>query len=634
MQEPNDNFTTHQHCCYDLFTTTQTGMNIEQVVDCLGKYVKGLDSITINGLDIPKRSDGSEYLIKDLADDQQEALAEVVSRLKNYCEFKLIETDEPLRLTVSGVAGSGKSTWINTLVALVRQLFNNNESIGVYGPTGSAAFNAGGETINRGFRVPIDIKTMNINSQAQKYLLKRYSRTIIIVIDERSLLEANKLGCVEHFMAQCAHGGKNSNKSWGGIPIVILVGDDYQIPAIGYGAFYALEAITAKETKHANAAELSCGLSGFDEFRKFGKNVVYLDEDGKRVKKDQVQLRRILKALRCEDENCQLTEEDIQRLLALDINHSTFSKSERDEIQANSMYLFALKEPRDNLNAKMLLKANLQGNPVAKIKSKTINKHGKEASMASHFDNDRTPSLVQICKTAKVALNGCNISPVLGLYHSTLGVVEDIVYKKDESPNFGDMPAYVLVKFSQYCGKELIPGHRNSIPITPTTARCKYNCCTRTYIPLTLAYGRTVHTFQGQSVGPVPEGRPQNSIQRIIVEPGNRQFEGNNVGLLYTTASRPTTIGTIDDKMSSAMYFDGPDISRARITNLTREKSGRPYIKARLRAKWVNYLKDNSRQKREFTKEKKVDLFAWITDCKFSTDQLDAIITRNDNKEQ
>ena len=210
-----------------------------------------------------------------------------------------------------------------------------------------------------------------------------------------------------------------------------------------------------------------------------------------------------------------------------------------------------------------------------------------------------------------------------------MGVVEDIVFHEGESPNLGDMPAYILVNFNQYCGKELVPGHKTSIPITPRTVRCKFNCCTRTYIPLTLAYGRTVHTFQGQSVGPVPVGRPLNAIQRIIVEPGNRQFEGNNVGLFYTTASRPTTIGTKDDKMSSAIYFDGPDFSKARITNLTKQKNGKSYIKARLRKKWVDYLKSNNRKRKLYTEEEKTDLFEWISKQSYSSEEYDEIVAVN-----
>ena len=604
-------------------------MDVEQAALILEEYVSPLHAKSTDTLDIPVRSDGTEYLIEDLADDQKMALAAVVSKIRDYCSAGLMSPSETLSLTVSGVAGSGKSTWINTLVTVVRRLFNTNDSIGVYGPTGSAAFNAGGETMNRGFRIPIDIKTLEINAATEKYLLNKFRRTICLVIDERSLVEANKLGLIKHYMTQCAHLARNKNQSWGGIPIVILVGDDYQLPAIGYGAFYALEPIISKETKKINSSEVSCRLSGFEEFRESGRNVLYLNPIAKRVNSNQEQLRRILKGLRCEEEADQLLEEDIQRLLALDINHPSFSKVEREEIKASSMYLFALKEPRDAHNRKMLLKANFDGNPVARIKSRTVNGQGKQATMASHFDNERTPNLVLLCKTAKVALHGCNPAPAMGLYHSTLGVVQDIVYRSGQSPNIGDLPAYVLVLFDQYCGKELVAGHSKSVPVVPISLRCKFKCCTRMFMPLSLAYGKTVHTFQGQSVGPVPAGRPSNSIQRIIVEPGNRTFEGNNVGLFYTTASRPTTIGTSLDKMSSAMYFDGPDFSRARITNLTRQKNGKLYVKAILRQKWVSYLKGNSRARKGYTKGEQEDLFTWVSTQRFNPEQLDLIVQRH-----
>ena len=444
------------------------------------------------------------------------------------------------------------------------------------------------------------------------------------------MVEADKLGCVAHYMRECGHGG-HTNKEWGGIPIVILVGDDYQIPPIGFGAFYALDGITFKNSTKVKSGQMECRINGFEEFKMFGRNVVYL-HGVKRVHNEQDQLRRILQGLRCEDNEEGLSEEDITRLLELDINHRCFSKREREEIEATSMYLFANKEPRDALNAKMLLKANLKGNPVACVKSKTIDKNGKQVASNPHFDSERTPNQVLICKTAKVALNGQNICPSIGLFHGTIGTVEDIVFKQGENPNLGDLPAYVLVNFSQYCGKQLVSSSKQSVPITPMTTRCKFNCCTRTYLPLSLAYGKTVHTFQGQTVGPVPPGRPENAIKRIIVEPGTRQFEGNNVGLFYTAASRPTTIGRSDDKMSSAIYFDGPDFSRERITGLTKDKKGKLYKKAALRQKWVDYMKTNSRDQKQYTEKEMNVLFEWIENTKFTLPELDSIIKTNDSK--
>jgi AAA domain len=597
-------------------------MNTQVAGECLLTYIESMNDENNkrkNVLDIPLRSDGSEYTIENLAEDQKQALSVVIEHIKNYCESQLSKENMTLRLTVAGVAGSGKSTWINTLVSLVRQLFNYNGAIGVYGPTGSAAFNAGGETINRGFRVPIPIMNLNIAAEKQAQLQQKFAQTVAIVIDERSMVEADKLGCVKHYMNQCAHGGM-TEMEWGSIPAVILVGDDYQLPPIGFGAFYALVQKTLsdnpqennKKIKNQRAAEMKCRVDGYEEFKLFAKNTVYL-ESIKRVNEDQEQLRRILQGLRGQETSDSLSDVDIQRLLALDIKHEDYTRKEREEIRANSMYLFATKEPRDAFNDEMLLKANRKGNPVARMKSITVGKNEKRVANNHHYDSDRCPAEVLLCKTARVALNGQNISPVLGLYHGSLGIIEDIVYHAGESPYHGDLPAYVLVKFTQYCGNELVPHAKQSVPIPPMKSRCKFGCCTRTYIPLTLAYGKTIHTFQGQTVGPAGKGRPENPIQRIVLEPGDRKFEGNNVGLFYTAMSRATTIGNTGDRMSSAVYFDSPHFSIERFTNLTRQKNGQMYHKALLRQNWVRFMKEKNENRKQYTKEEMKKLFHWIT---------------------
>jgi hypothetical protein len=133
-------------------------------------------------------------------------------------------------------------------------------------------------------------------------------------------------------------------------------------------------------------------------------------------------------------------------------------------------------------------------------KSITVGNNGKRVENNHHYDGDRCPAeVLLLCKTARVALNGQNISPVLGLYHGSLGIIEDIVYHAGERPQHGDLPAYVLVKFTQYCRKELVPHAKQSVPIPPMISHCsKWGCCPRTYIPLTLAYGKHLHWLMGK----------------------------------------------------------------------------------------------------------------------------------------
>ncbi len=40
---------------------------------------------------------------------------------------------------------------------------------------------------------------------------------------------------MEDHIRETAHGGRNKNKPWGGIPIFIFVGDDMQLPSIEPG---------------------------------------------------------------------------------------------------------------------------------------------------------------------------------------------------------------------------------------------------------------------------------------------------------------------------------------------------------------------------------------------------------------
>ena len=57
------------------------------------------------------------------------------------------------RLTMSGAGGSGKSVLINTIASVVRKAFGRSDAVHVCGPTGSAAFNAGGVTMHRLFGI-------------------------------------------------------------------------------------------------------------------------------------------------------------------------------------------------------------------------------------------------------------------------------------------------------------------------------------------------------------------------------------------------------------------------------------------------------------------------------------------------
>jgi hypothetical protein len=292
-------------------------------------------------------------------------------------------------------------------------------------------------------------------------------------------------------------------------------------------------------------------------------------------------------------------------------NKDRFTANDVKKIQQNALYLYANKDPKNAHNAHALLQANTINNPVAKLKASTTKKNGMEPGIASHYDSDRTPPRVNLCKTAKVQLTGCNPRPAWGLYHGSRGTVIDIVFAENQSPNNNDLPLYVLVDFPQYCGPAFDSQYPTYIPVAPITKPCIWsNCCFRTYMPLRLAYAQTLHTFQGQNAGPAQPGQPPNSISCIICDPGTRLFESKCVGLFYTLLARITSLGNDEDKFSSAIYFIGDNMTPGRILDITRTLKGELYHNAFLRHRFISYL-DLHIHTSGLTIQQQQELFNW-----------------------
>jgi hypothetical protein len=59
-------------------------------------------------------------------------------------------------------------------------------------------------------------------------LQKRLHTTIALLVDERSMLSQEIVALLEEATAKKAHECGYARKDWGGIPVVIMFGDDYQ----------------------------------------------------------------------------------------------------------------------------------------------------------------------------------------------------------------------------------------------------------------------------------------------------------------------------------------------------------------------------------------------------------------------
>jgi hypothetical protein len=529
-----------------------------------------------------KKLEQEEYRTKDLHEDQKDVTAVVMYKLQEWFTCVRNETTTnytPLRLTVCGEAGSGKTVLINTLVTLIRRLTGTKNSVHVCGPTGSAAFNAGGVTCQRLFHMKMHTDGTDMSAASLKCLMQELTDTVAIIVDERSMVSAKVLGMMEQYSRQAAYNGQNSELAWGGIPIILVIGDDYQLPSIDEGSFFCFG--NRPNKKHTSSQEYFI-QHGLRQFRELGKNVMQLTSP-KRVHESQDRLKSILHGVRGTTDSS-LSLDDANYLCSFHLdNKDRFNSNDKAKIEKDALYLYANKDPKDVHNSYALLKASSKDNPVAKLKASTTKRNGMEPGNAAHYDPDRLPPRVNLCKSAKVQLTGYNPRPEWGLYHGSRGTVIDIIFATGESPNNNDLPLYVLVDFPQYCGPLFDPQNPTIIPIAPVTLPCKFrNCCCRRYIPLKLAYAQTLHTFQGQNAGPTMPGQPPNSISCIICDPGTRLFESMCVGLFYTLLSRITSLGDDSDKFSSTIYFTGDNMTPGRIMDITRTKKGDLYHNAML----------------------------------------------------
>ena len=126
------------------------------------------------------KTNGKEYKLEDLNDGQFRIAYVILRKIKEWLRLATATTKQkqkfkPLRITIMGCGGTGKSVLINTLVACIRKIFNDNNSVFVTAPTGAAAYNVGGSTIHREFKINVrDIPGYNkLSDNTKKELMKK-----------------------------------------------------------------------------------------------------------------------------------------------------------------------------------------------------------------------------------------------------------------------------------------------------------------------------------------------------------------------------------------------------------------------------------------------------------------------------
>jgi len=165
-------------------------------------------------------------------------------------------------------------------MAAALYIFSSDDVSALCAPTGAAAFRGRGVTIHSFLELNIHDFGKKISNKKRQRLLKKLKHLLLLIFYERSLISMGVLGAAEHHCRQTCHGrGHNKNVPWGNIPIVLLLGDDYQLPSVSVGkkGFGATRIFDIDGNRRTEITDITVA-NGASQFLEFVKKVIQLQQ--------------------------------------------------------------------------------------------------------------------------------------------------------------------------------------------------------------------------------------------------------------------------------------------------------------------------------------------------------------------
>lgn len=465
-------------------------------------------------LDLPSLNEVNDFLkifknnAKPNSDNKLSAPENVIfSRdqlnILNSCKIQLqeIKNNEVTRrsvkrIIVQGKAGSGKSTVIKEIVRLI-QLELGFEAVEVAAATGMAAVNVKGKTLHSLLKLPNTRNSFEpLKPDQAKHLRTELKNLKFLIIDEMSLIGLRMLYMINY---RCQEIKDNIYEPFGGM-FIYLFGDYNQLPPVGDDAVYGIK-LYKDEMKS----------SGKIIFRSFQRH--FLLENAHRQKNNDSLLSKIL-------DQVAIGELSVTNYMALNKRwQSNLSETEINDFK-NAVHLYPTNDKVNAHNEKRL-KSNC--NPVARIEA--INS-SDFAAQCSTVKSSGLQNVLYLSRGCRIMLQ-TNIWVEGGVTNGTMGTVSEIVFKKGESPP--KLPQFILANLDNYKG----PFIRETLfPIIPVTRDWNYknNYCSRTQLPVSIAYAISIHKAQGQTLDKV----------KVDVGPCEK-----NLGQAYVALSRVRNISDL-----------------------------------------------------------------------------------------
>ncbi|CAF4994262.1 unnamed protein product, partial [Rotaria magnacalcarata] len=176
---------------------------------------------------------------------------EIFYYVREWCINRLHNSDvEPLRLFITGGAGTGKSHLLKCLHYEATRIFSRKKHLEpdenideihtlITAFTGAAAVNVGGVTIHSAFGISTQSNSLNDHLSSDKlnsYRCKLHCLKLLFV-DEVSLIQANLWGAMHSRLTQIM--GIHSNTVIFGNVAIIAIGDFYQCSPVAATGIYS-----------------------------------------------------------------------------------------------------------------------------------------------------------------------------------------------------------------------------------------------------------------------------------------------------------------------------------------------------------------------------------------------------------
>ncbi|MBN3301915.1 PIF1 helicase, partial [Amia calva] len=460
----------------------------------------------------------AEYLLRSLNDKQ----CEIFYKIRQWCLTKSLgDNPEPLRVFVTGGAGTGKSHLIKALYyessRILARTAPNPDDICVLltASTGVAAYNIGAATIHSTFAIGIDAKLpyQPLGEEKINTLWSKFGNLQVLIIDEISMVDHNLVAYIHGRLRQIKQTGDHS--LFGKVSI-IAVGDFYQLSPMKGTALY-------NDTRAVNLWN--------DEFC-----VAELTEI---VRQTDPEFAQMLNRLRTRKKCDQLNEND-----------ATILKSCETGEESQEIHIFATNEEVDRHNLTML--HSICPEPIY-IKAEDFSRNPKSGKLEKkdghHYKvlNTCLAKTVSLAAGARVMLLK-NIDVEDGLVNGVFGTVSDICLRPGEC-----FPFVIYVLFDNPKVGQKLRGKKNNVPgipdsstpIEPQEDQVTNSGGVRRQFPLKLAWACTVHKVQGLTV---EKEKAVVSLGRIFAP-----------GQAYVALSRVTALNglTIQDFKDSAIYCNG-----------------------------------------------------------------------------